>query len=73
MSGNDETNTGSVALSGWARSVLRCPVYGCELTDSVSPTGEPELLSSGGAQVLAYPVRNGIPVLIADDARVVAS
>ncbi len=33
------------------------------------PSGEPELHSTDPERPLAYPVRDGIPVLLEDDAR----
>ena len=49
-------------VSGWVREILRCPACHGTLTD-----GEGELVCEACA--LAYPVRDGIPVLLADDAR----
>lgn len=51
----------------WVRELLRCPVSGGELVDAVDAQGAPELhaLDSG----LAYPVRDGIPILLAGQAR----
>jgi uncharacterized protein YbaR (Trm112 family) len=37
--------------------------------DGVGPDGRPELVSTDPDNPLAYPVRDGIPVLLADDAR----
>lgn len=54
-------------IEPWVRALLRCPVTGAELTDGVGPDGAPELVSAAAG--LAYPVRDGIPVLLADDAR----
>lgn len=59
----------SIELEPWVREILRCPVTGAELVDSTGPGGEPELHSTDPDRPLAYPVRNGIPVLLESDAR----
>lgn len=56
-------------MDPWVRAVLRCPVTGAELVDGTGPDGEPELRSTDPDRPLAYPVRGGIPVLLADEAR----
>ena len=53
-------------IEPWVRALLRCPSSGSELVDAVGPDGEPELVSPEG---LAYPVRDGVPVLLASEAR----
>lgn len=59
--------TGPLGIEPWVREILRCPVTGAELEDGVGPDGQPELVSRAAG--LAYPVRDGIPVLLADEAR----
>jgi uncharacterized protein YbaR (Trm112 family) len=63
-------STGKVeALEPWVREILRCPVTGATLVDGVGADGEPELHSTDADRPLAYPVRDGIPVLLESDAR----
>lgn len=62
----------NLGVEQWVRDILRCPVTGAELVDGVGPDGSPELVSTDADNKLAYPVRNGIPVLLADDARQVS-
>ena len=53
-------------MEPWVREILRCPACGGELRDSTALDGSPELACPACA--LAYPVRDGIPVLLVDDA-----
>ena len=56
-------------LEPWARALLRCPVTGAELVDGVAPDGSPVLVSTDPERPLTYPVVDGIPVLLVDEAR----
>ena len=59
----------TIQLDPWVREILRCPATGAELVDGTGPDGRPELHSTDSVQPLAYPVRDGIPVLLASEAR----
>ncbi|WP_051274914.1 Trm112 family protein [Cellulomonas sp. URHD0024] len=63
---SDDPRTDARVLEHWARDLLRCPVTGATLVDGVGPDGEPTLVSTDPDNPLAYPVRDGIPVLLAD-------
>ncbi len=52
----------------WVRDALRCPACRSPLRDSTRPDGAPELTCTGEACALAYPVRDGVPVLLVDEA-----
>ena len=58
------TGSATSALQPWARDLLRCT-----LIDGTGPDGEPELVSTDPVRPLAYPVRDGIPVLLIAEAR----
>ena len=69
-----EPGAGAVhAIDPWVRALLRCPATGAELVDGWGPTGEAELHSAADEGALAYPVRDGIPVLLVEDARPLSS
>ena len=55
-------------MERWVREILRCPACGGELRDGNAPDGSPELACTSATCALAYPVRDGIPVLLVDDA-----
>lgn len=61
-------------LEPWLRDILRCPVTHSELVDGTDASGNPTLVATqasaehGGK--LVYPIRDGIPVLLADEATV---
>ena len=63
-----DVDTGAT-IEPWVREILRCPVTGAELVDAVGPDGAPELVSTDPERPLAYPIRDGVPVLLADEAR----
>ena len=48
------------------RSALRCPLSGDELVDGVDDAGSPALISRSAG--LAYPVRDGVPILLVHEA-----
>ena len=62
-------------IEPWLREILRCPVGRHELVDVEAEDGSPALQCAedcGGAGVRRrYPVTDGIPVLLADDAQLV--
>ena len=55
-------------MEPWVREILRCPACGGELRDGTAPDGTPELVCMSRTCALAYPVREGIPVLLVDEA-----
>lgn len=68
----------SIASNGmepWLREILRCPVCRGELLDATSPDGGPELQCAQQCEEVGvrrgYPVTDGIPVLLADEARII--
>lgn len=63
-----DVETGAT-IEPWVREILRCPVTGAELVDGVGPDGAPELVSTDPSRPLAYPIRDGVPVLLPDAAR----
>lgn len=61
-------------IEPWLREILRCPVGKHELADGVAADGSPELQCTqdceGPGQRRGYRIEDGIPVLLADQARV---
>ena len=55
-------------IDEWVREILRCPACGSRLRDGARPDGRPELVCTGTACALAYPVQDGIPVLLVEEA-----
>lgn len=64
-----ENTTSTAGIVDWVRDLLRCPVTGTPLVDGVGPGGAPELVNTDPERRLAYPVRDGIPVLLEAEAR----
>ncbi|WP_127131941.1 Trm112 family protein [Georgenia sp. SYP-B2076] len=69
MSEPSRTSTPILSIDPWVRQILRCPVTGAPLVDGVGPDGEPELVSTSEVNALAYPVRDGVPILLESEAR----
>ncbi|MBO3086724.1 Trm112 family protein [Cellulomonas dongxiuzhuiae] len=63
------TDRPATDLEPWARALLRCPVTGAELVDGRDADGSPVLISTDPERPLRYPVLDGIPVLLVDEAR----
>lgn len=57
----------TTAIPDWLRPLLRSPGGEHELVDGVSPAGEPELQCPELG--VAFPIVDGIPVLLMDEAR----
>lgn len=67
-----EAPPGSAAqseLPEWVLNALRCPVSGAELELFDGPQGVELVAAEGADPRLAYPVRDGIPVLLEHEAR----
>jgi len=67
--GNPTDQNPIPGLEHWVTEVLRCPVTGASLVPATGPGGETELHSTDPKRPLAYPVRDGIPVLLEHEAR----
>jgi uncharacterized protein YbaR (Trm112 family) len=55
-------------IEPWLRNILRCPVCRAELADGIGPE-HPELQCTNESCGRAYRVDDGVPVLLADEAR----
>ncbi|SDQ09336.1 Trm112 family protein [Quadrisphaera sp. DSM 44207] len=53
----------------WLRELLRCPADRARLLDATGPEGGLELRCTDPGHAVAYPVLDGVPVLLADEAR----
>jgi uncharacterized protein len=68
MSGSEPSQSQhGVSLEPWARELLRCPVTGATLVDGVDDDGAPVLVSTHPTDPRTYAIRDGIPILLADD------
>jgi uncharacterized protein YbaR (Trm112 family) len=56
-------------IQPWLREILVCPKCHAVLADAQSPAGADELRCTGADCGLAYPIEDGIPVLLLDEAR----
>ena len=56
-------------IEPWLRDILRCPACRKELSDGTGPDGGLELVCTGEDCGLAYRVDDGVPGLLADQAR----
>ena len=64
------TEAGKTVLEPWLLEVLACPACRSPLREHAGPESA-ELLCTGCGR--AYPVRDGIPVLLVDEARLTGS
>lgn len=56
-------------IDPWLRDILRCPACRGTLHDGVTPAPEATVELRCAVCRLAYPVQDGIPVLLVDEAR----
>jgi uncharacterized protein YbaR (Trm112 family) len=61
-----EETGGSLGLEDWLLDILACPKCHSPLRPDAAAS---ELVCTGAGCGLAYPVRDGIPVLLIDEAR----
>lgn len=61
-------------LHPWLREILRCPLCRGSLEDAVGADGAPALACAGECcsteQRRLFPIRDGIPVLLADESHI---
>lgn len=55
-------------LPSWVTGVLRCPVTGAPLERGTAEDGTAHLVSTAPGRPLAYPLRDGVPVLLPQEA-----
>ncbi|WP_200837529.1 Trm112 family protein [Ruania rhizosphaerae] len=49
-------------------AILRCPVTGSAIRESTGSDGAPLLVNEDAKRPLAYPIRAGVPLLLAHEA-----
>lgn len=71
----DGTTTEGTPIEPWLRDILRCPAGRHELIDVTDEAGEPAFECAEACETAApegnrlrFPIRDGIPVLLIDDA-----
>ncbi len=68
--------TPDVPIEPWLREILRCPMCHSTLVDTRGPDGAAELACGADAPPscrMVFPVTDGIPVLLVDEARLPAT
>ena len=63
---DSRSESGAPVLTGALRAALRCPLSGEELMNGVDDSGCLALISQTVG--LAYPVRDGVPILLVHEA-----
>jgi uncharacterized protein YbaR (Trm112 family) len=71
VSGAPETTGGPVPAwrQPWLRELLRCPADRATLLDATGPDGAEVLRCTDPGHPVDYPVRDGVPVLLVDEAQ----
>ena len=67
-----DASSPAAPIEPWLREILRCPQCHSELVDGTGPTG-PELHCTSSECARAYRIDDGIPVLLVDESRSLAS